>query len=300
MGESALASAAGEAITGAFLPTIDDAIVGAERVAILAEPPLREAAAKLDGLRIEAMIAVDEGAPMEPLASVAKRALPGADVKVEPAGEAALASWIPAAAQALAARRVDAVILGGAHSDHDPAIVAALEAGGRLFSRDTLDARIPGEAAAFVVLMRAFDAAARGLAPMARVLGHGQGRERARPDNDVSAYEALGLTAAVREATAPLERDGRTAGWLLTDLTFEMWRQEEWQSVWVRSQKVIGAPWLIESPAQRIGFLGAAALPLFVVMTSMAWSHGHAPSPLALALAGSDSGARAALALGAP
>ena len=131
--------------------------------------------------------------------------------------------------------------------------------------------------------MRAPDAARHRLTPLARVIGVGAGRERARPDNDDAAYEALGLTAAMRQATERLAAEGRTAGWLLTDLTYEMRRQNEWQSVWVRAQQVLGNPYVIEAPAQRIGYLGAAAMPLFVAMAATAWTHGYAPSSAALA-----------------
>jgi 3-oxoacyl-[acyl-carrier-protein] synthase-1 len=182
------------------------------------------------------------------------------------------------------------------HSDYDPRAVAALEQGGRLFSRDNLDARIPGEAAAFFVLMRLGDASRHRLSPLARVIGVGAGRERARPDNEHPAHEALGMTDAVRKATESL--DEGAVGWFLNDLTFEMRRQYEWQSVFVRSQRVLGRPYHLDSPAQRIGYLGAAALPLFVVMAATAWGHGYAPSDVALAAAGNDGGDRAALVLG--
>ena len=123
------------------------------------------------------------------------------------------------------------------------------------------------------------------------------GVERARPDNDEPAFEALGLTAAVRAATEPLVKSGQTAGWMITDLTSEMRRLYEWESVWVRAQKVLGNPYIIESPAQRIGYLGAAAMPLMVAMAATAWEHGYAPSPRALCTAGNDGGERAALCL---
>src|SRR5262249_51925019 len=145
---------------------------------------------------------------------------------------AATGAAVSAAIQALSRRRIDVAIVGGVHSDYDPRAIAKLETSGRLFSRDNLDSRIPGEAAAFFVITRTAEASRMGLAPLARVLGVGTGRESARHDNDEPAHQALGLTAAVRQATEPLAREGRTAGWLLTDLTFEMRRQYEWQSVW--------------------------------------------------------------------
>jgi 3-oxoacyl-[acyl-carrier-protein] synthase-1 len=303
MDEAPLANAKREAITMAFVPTLAGDLVGAERLVELSRAPFLEATAGLRELTAEVHVALDEGCPDAVLAghlveAMVKRAMPGATVHVEPRGEAAAATSIPAAIRALETRRADVAVIGGVHSDYDPRVIAALEASGRLFSRDNLDSRIPGEAAAFFVLMRAADVGRHGLAPVARIHGVGAGRERALPDNDEPAYEALGLSAAVRGATEKLAAEGRAAGWLLTDLTYEMRRQYEWQSVFVRTQKVLGVPYVIEAPAQRIGYLGAAAMPLFVAVAATAWRHGYAPSPLALALAGNDGGDRAAMVLG--
>jgi 3-oxoacyl-[acyl-carrier-protein] synthase-1 len=303
MAEAPLANAEGESVTMAFVPTLDGALVGPERLSALALAPFAEAVEPIRDLVADVHVAIDEGCEdaaltIHLLEAMVKRVMPAAVVRVEPKGEAAAGTLVPAAIRTLEARRADFVVIGGVHSDYDPRAIAALEASGRLFSRDNLDSRIPGEAAAFFVLMRAGEAGRYRLTPLARVLGTGAGRERARPDNDDAAYEALGLTAAMRQATERLAAEGRTAGWLLTDLTYEMRRQYEWQSVWVRAQKVLGNPYIIEAPAQRIGYLGAAAMPLFVAMTATAWAHGYAPSPLALALAGNDGGDRAALVLG--
>ena len=303
MGEAPLANGRGEAVTMAFVPTLDGRMAGAERLSALARPPFEEAVGPIRDLAAEVHVAIDEGCEDAPLVAhvleaMVKRVMPSAAVRVEARGEAAAGALVPAAIRTLESRRADFVVIGGVHSDYDPRVVSALEARGRLFSRDNLDSRMPGESAAFFVLMRAAEAGRYRLKPAARVLGVGGGKERARPDNDAPAYEALGLTAAMRQATEAIAADGRTAGWLLTDLTYEMWRQYEWQSVWVRAQKVLGVPYVIEAPAQRIGYLGAAAMPLFVAMASTAWRHGYAPSPLALALAGNDGGDRAAMVLG--
>lgn len=302
LGEAALADAAGEPITMAWVQAVEPRLVGPERLGALAQAPFEEAAAAVGDAAMEVHLALDEGYPdafvaRGILTAMVKRLAPAAKVTVEPQGEAALGALLPAALRTLEERRAEVVILGGVHSDYDPDAIAELEASGRLFSRDNLDARIPGEAAAFVVLMREPSAARRGLVPLARVLGVGTGTERARPDNDDPAHEAQGLSAAVRQATEPLLRTGQTAGWMLTDLTGEMRRLHEWESVWVRAQKALGRPYVIESPAQRIGYLGAAALPLFVAMAATAWEHGYAPSPTALLTAGTDGGARAALVL---
>jgi 3-oxoacyl-[acyl-carrier-protein] synthase I len=298
--EAPIADAKGEPIAMGFLPTLDGRLVGAERLAALARSPLEEAVAPVRDLAADVRIAIDEGSIEGVVAThlveaMVRRVMPAAKVEVEARGEAAPGAFVTAAIRALEARRTDVAVIGGAHSDYDP---RALEASGRLFSRNNLDARIPGEAAAFFVLMRAAEAPRHGLKALARVSGVGAGRERATPDDDESAYEALGMTTAVRQATEPLAAGGQTAGWMLTDLTSEMRRLYEWESVFARSQKVLGRPYVIESPAQRIGYLGAAALPIFVAVAATAWNHGYAPSPIALCMAGNDGGDRAALVLG--
>ncbi|APR88055.1 3-oxoacyl-(acyl-carrier-protein) synthase [Minicystis rosea] len=303
MAEAPLANDAGEPITMAFLPTLDGHLVGAERLAALACAPFEEAVSPVRDLAVEVHIAIDEGYEDAKLAAhmlgaMVSRITPAASVQVEARGEAAPGTLLPTAIRSLETRRTDVVVIGGVHSDYDPRAIATLEASGRLFSRDNLDARIPGEAAAFFVLMRASDAARLGLSPMARVLGVGTGRERATPENDLPAHEAHGLTAAVRKATEPIVAEGNTVGWILTDLTFEMWRHQEWQSVFMRMEGVLGRPYYADAPAQRIGYLGAAALPLFVVMAATGWSHGYAPAPRLLAIAGNDGGDRAAVVLG--
>jgi 3-oxoacyl-[acyl-carrier-protein] synthase I len=298
--EAPLADEGGEAITMAFLPTIDPRLVGAERLVALARPPLEEAVDVVRDARAEVHVALDEGLIDERFAcgifeTMVARLMPNATVSVEARGEAALGARLPAVLQALETRRLDVAVFGGVHSDYDPRIIAALEAEGRLFSPQNLDARMPGECAAFFVLMRPGDARRLRLEPLANVIGVGSGRERARPDNDHPAYEALGMTAAVKNASAPLVERGRKAGWMFTDLTFEPRRQLEWQSVFTRSQRLLTEPYIIESPGQRIGYLGAAAMPLFVAIAATAWEHGYAPSPTALAVAGADGGERAAL-----
>ena len=302
MSEAPLANAEGEPIAMAFVPSVDGALVGAERLAVLARAPFEEAVSPIRDLAAEVYVVIDEDQEDEPFAirlleAMVTRAMPAASVEVKATGAAGPGALIASAVRALESRRADVVVIGGVHSDYDPRAIAALEQSGRLFSRENLDSRIPGEAAAFFVLMRAGDARRQGLAALARIVGTGSGIERARLDNDVPAHEALGLTAAIRQATEPLA-EGQTVGWILSDLTFEMWRQLEWQSVLMRVQEVLGNPYYADAPAQRIGYLGAAAVPLFVAVAATGWQYGYAPAPLMVAMAGSDLGARTALVLG--
>jgi len=148
--------------------------------------------------------------------------------------------------------------------------------------------------------MRSDHAARLGLKALAHLENVGRAEESARPDNDEPAFRALALTAAVRQATASLVSSREAAGWYLTDLTGEMWRLHEWEAVFVRTQKLLVKPYRIEAPAQRLGYLGAAAMPLFMAMAATAWQYGYAPSPTALATATADRGGRMALVLQEP
>ena len=56
----------------------------------------------------------------------------------------------------------------------------------------------------------------------------------------------------------------------------------------------------LEEPAQRLGHLGAAAMPLHLALASEAYPRGFAPHSLALSIGGSDGGERAVVVIGAP
>ena len=190
-----------------------------------------------------------------------------------------------------------AALLGGVHTDYDPARIEALARAGRLFRPGRLDALIPGEGAAFALLMRPDAARRHRIAASARVHAAHTGISRARPDNDEPAFEASALTGCVKKAGAELREGGQKAGWILTDATFEAHRTSELHTVILRSQGALCSPQQIDAPSHRMGDLGAAAMPLHIVLASEAFRRGWAPHPIALALAGSDAGERAAMLL---
>jgi len=156
---------------------------------------------------------------------------------------------------------------------------------------------LPGEGAAFVVLTREETARRLDLSPAARVGGVGTGVDRSRPDNDASALEATGTTAAIRAAAEDLVESGLRAGWAISDHTFEARRVLEWQAAVIRTHTLWGEPHHVEAPAQRIGNLGAAALPFAMALAAEGWRRGYAPSGIVMALAGSDAGERGAVLL---
>ncbi|WP_437491566.1 beta-ketoacyl synthase N-terminal-like domain-containing protein [Sorangium sp. So ce1014] len=317
MREAPLVDGAGEPVTMCFLPTLDPLVTGAPRAALLAARALGEALEKLGpaarGLRMQMTLCLDEHLGQRPpggeapaqwlaaeLAARAQAHAPELAVKVSTRGSAAAGFVLPELCDALGRGAIDAALLGGVHTDYDPARIAALDAAGRIFRPDNLDALIPGECAAFVVLMRPDVARRALLREQGQIVGVATAHERARPDNDESAFQAAGLTAALRSALAPLSERGLRAGWMLTDLTFETFRHFELQAASVRTQHLFCDPQQVESPAQRIGHLGAAAMPLHLSIVSEGFTRGFAPHPCAVSVAGSDGGERAALVVVAP
>lgn len=307
----------GDGVTMCFLPTIDPLLTGAERAVKLALPALDEAirpvAAVLNRLRVKVVLCMDEQLGVQgpdgqlPGTTVgawviqrAGETAPQVHLETSIRGPAGPGLALQGVYDALARGSVEAVILGGVHTDYDPARVRALAQAGRLFKPDNLDSIIPGEHAAFLVLMRPDIARTYKLTPLANLFAVGTAFDKVRPDNDEPAFEAIGLTVAIRKAGAPLADMKLRAGWLLTDLSFETHRLFELQSMIVRTQSLWTEPQQWDPPALRMGALGAAALPMEVTLAAEGWRRGWAPHSIAFACAGSDGGERSALLLMRP
>jgi 3-oxoacyl-[acyl-carrier-protein] synthase-1 len=306
-----------ELVTIGSVPVLDPLSVGADRVRALALAALEEALEPLSSLdaplRLRVLLAlepalangrVQDEAPAQRLASDVRRRLRKmghqAEVDALPTGAAAPCAGLIAACEALARGEADALLLGGSHSDYDPAIVRALSEQGRLFGSGKVNGIIPGECAAFVLLALPSVARKRGLEVRAHFHAAGLGFEKASADNDEPAFRALGLTHAIRGLGAAMDPEGVRAGWLLSDMTAETHRVSEWQAAYVRTQALWCDPQCIEAPAHRLGRLGAAALPLHVALAATAWRHSFAPHSVAISLVGSESGERGATLWSAP
>jgi 3-oxoacyl-[acyl-carrier-protein] synthase-1 len=311
--EAPLIDSEDEPVTIGSVPTLDPLLVGADRVRRLAEAALDEALEELGahvaGARLRVVLGLDEHlgrktGPAQPTQAdllageirevLVKRGAAAVTVEAVPRGEASAGLRLQAACDELSGRGVDLVLLGGAHSDYDPEIIQRLSALGRLFGAGNVNGVIPGESAAFVVLATPSFAGQRDLAPRALLHAIGTGFEKAGPDNDHPASEALGITQAVRTATGAMESEKLRAGWILTDMTAEVHRVFEWQTAFVRAQRFLCHPQWIDAPAQKLGRLGAAALPVQIAIAATAWRYGFGPHSRALSMVGSDSGERVA------
>jgi 3-oxoacyl-[acyl-carrier-protein] synthase I len=312
MQEGPLLDPDGEPVTICALPTLDPRVTGMTRLLDLALPVLDETLAQIGSactrLRAKLLLCLDEafgarGVANELSSTAARRAgahFAEVTVSLCARGPAALGMVLDDALGEIERNQVDVLVVLGAHTDYDKDRVAALAAACRLFRPDRLEALIPGECAACVVIVKPALARARELSARVRLHATGTGWEKARPDNDESAFAATGLTAALRKVGETLSEDGLRAGWLLTDLTSEPFRYYEFSAALARTQRYLCEPQHADSPAQRLGYLGAAAMPLHLVLAAQAYRHGWAPHPIAISLAGSDAGERATLLLSAP
>jgi 3-oxoacyl-[acyl-carrier-protein] synthase-1 len=309
-----LARGEGEQVTMGFDATLDPYLVGEERAAALAVTALDEAVTPLlssaQPLTAKLILCLD--APLEPVPrgqpapgarlahlvhTRAKELVPGIVLEIAARSGPGAAFAVMDDLEALASRKLDVVVLGGVHTDYDPETIATLDEQERIFTPENLDAIVPGEAAAFAVLTREDTARRLGCRPAARLGGVGTAVGGARADGEGSAFDATALGAALRAAGEELTETGLRAGWAICDHTFEARRIMEWQAAVTRTHALWGQPHHLDAPAQRIGHLGAAALPLAMVLASEAWRRGYAPSGVALAFAGSDAGERGAMLL---
>jgi len=300
----------GEPLLAGTVPVLEPLLVGAARVVELGKRALddlfQDGGSVLGGLRLRVWLCIDEWLAERDAEGVVpsvellrllrvharSRFGEGVEVRVCAMGAASPGRILEDALAELDAGDVDAVVLGGAHSDQCPVRVRALWSASRLYSSENLDGVLPGEGAAFVSFMQPAAARRLGARSAAHLVALGTGHDKARPDNDESAFAAAGLTLAVRSATEALSAQGLRVGWQLNDLGFESFRTSEWMSVMTRTQAIWQEPQVSDSPCQRLGHLGAATLPVQLALAVEAWRRGYAPHRRLLCLAGSDDGFR--------
>ncbi len=299
----------GEPVTmGCFAP-LPVPLVGADRLLELALPALSEAVAplvnELRSLRCKLVLLGDEpigqapvlGPEQLPRLRNALYAQLETNVPVETVagGAGGIGDVLESAFEQFSNGALDAVILGGLHTDYDLARLHWLAGEQRLFTTSQLDALLPGEAAAFLVVVKPGGLAQAKLKALAHLVGVAHAREKARFDNDEAASEAGALTVCVRRAAAPLIDAKQKLGWFWTDANLEVFRVQELQSILARTQHLFDETQVLEAPAQRLGDLGAASAPVHLSLAVEAWRRNHAPGKAALSTTGSDGGARTAL-----
>lgn len=308
--ESRFVDRGGEPIALATVSSIGDDVVGRDRFVALAAPALAEAAAPWSRRfaprgqappPLPVLLALPaEVDPLDPrggrlLAAVAERSGAAIDLarsRVVSQGRAAGVFAIEQAAARLAAGADEAVLVGGVDSHFDPDRLEELDRARRLHGPGAENGFIPGEGAAFVLLA---SRRRSGTDPRhASVVGVGTEHEP-RPFGAAEPCHALGMTLAAKRAIAPA--GAARIGWALTDVVGERHRVDEWLYASGRIQSSLAEDLHHDAPLMVTGDLGAASLPLLVVLACVGWQTECAPSDLAILAAHSDGAERGAVLL---
>ena len=168
--------------------------------------------------------------------------------------------------------------------------LAYLDSAGRLKSYTRPRGAIPGEAAVALVIESVYDLSQRGIIPYCSIDGAGFAVEPV-PVNSSEPCLGEGLTHAVYSALDAAGCDKRNIKEVYCDLNGEEYRTHEWMLTLCRA---LEEPFLVH-PADCIGDVGAASLPLLVAMAGMALQRGYAVNDRVLAWASSDFGSRGAI-----
>lgn len=195
------------------------------------------------------------------------------------------ADLVRLAAEALRRGELDVALVCGAHTDHDEARVRALVERGELYTNDHIEGSFAGEQAACVALGPASRSTLR--APLARLVG----AAAADAPREALDGEQLDALSELADAIAPSGLE-RKVGWVLSDAAFDPRTLREHGAWLTRRASLFGGTYLLDYPAQRIGALGAAALPFGLAVVGTTWSRGAGPEGAAAVLSQSDAGRR--------
>lgn len=187
--------------------------------------------------------------------------------------------------------QVDAVVVAGVDSYLAPETLEWLEAEEQLHGAGPLNNAwgfIPGEAAGALLVAPA--AASSG--GWADVLAVGLGREsKLNKSGEVCIGE--GLTQALRRALDEVPGEGVIDN-VVCDMNGEAYRADEYGFCGLRVRDRLRDPTDFLAPADCWGDVGAAGLPLHLLLAASAGRKGHAKGPLTLLWGSSDGGGRGA------
>jgi 3-oxoacyl-[acyl-carrier-protein] synthase-1 len=216
-------------------------------------------------------------------------------VAVFPHGHAAGGLALEAGLHGMARRAFDACVVVGADSYIDPDTLTWLEQGEQLHGAGMLNNAwgfVPGEGAGAVLLAHA-DVAARGdfhLAP--QLLRVASATER-NGSKSTRVCVGEGLTEALRSALSATP-EGVKVSDIFCDMNGEPYRADEYGFACLRLGERLPDAADFIAPADCWGDVGAASVPLYMGLATMAGLKGYAKGDCALVWASSEAGQRAA------
>jgi 3-oxoacyl-[acyl-carrier-protein] synthase-1 len=185
----------------------------------------------------------------------------------------------------------DHCVVAGVDSYLSGPTLASFHAAGRLLTAKNSDGFIPGEAAAGVLLSRS------SAAPVAvECVGIGWGQEPALPGSG-EPLRADGLTQAYRAALQAAGCGFPALDYRLADIAGEQYAFKEAALALLRTMRVRKEAFTIWHPADCVGRVGAASVPLVLGVALAAARKSYSPGPGALCHFTDDTGLRAAAVL---
>jgi 3-oxoacyl-[acyl-carrier-protein] synthase-1 len=296
----------GDLMPGALDAELDPSIIGPKRLLLLAETALREACAPLSASRVPRLrlpvylglseirpgftewdaeavkfgLARFEGLPTELL-----------EVKVFTHGHAAGLSALAIAVEQIRQGAFEVCLVGGVDSYVQPDTMEWLDANRQLAGAVSRSGFVPGEGAAFCLLMTERACDQLGFMPIARVLAVATGSEsKLIKTEDMCLGE--GLSETVRQAVSGLNQAAERINEVICDINGERYRSEEWGFVCLRLGEYFDDPTAYLSPAECWGDMGAASGPLFAMLACQAAARGYSKGPRTLFWASSEGGIR--------
>lgn len=229
-------------------------------------------------------------APMLPIDSLRLKAMMISAPSRTPRS-AALA--LAQACEALARGELDAAVVAAFESQLDGPYLDELLAAGRLHSIDRPGGIVPGEGAAVFVIETAEAARRRKQPVLARLVALALEQE---PEGRTSKQPSQAAVLA-RALQTVLATDPGAYHRLIVDHSGERWRFREWALAEPRALGSLPPRWGLWHPADSIGDIGAAFIPLAVSWATQAFARSYAGPGGILIAAMSDTGERAALTL---
>jgi 3-oxoacyl-[acyl-carrier-protein] synthase I len=296
-------------------PWLEDEPDCVERMWALAKPALRESLVALDTyarkshLRLLVLLGLPTLRPglsadrhkwlAQNLRDTLLQSVGAVTVEVLAADHASALKALELGCQQLATQRVDACLVGGVDSFLCAETLNWLESEGRLFSARNPRGVIPGEAAAFCLLMMSTRCHQLGLLSLAGVASVATAKEPA-PLGSRAVCTGEGLSQVFRTVLEKLAPTSRV-DYVLCDLNGEPYRADEFAFALARTSERFIQPCRFRAPVDCWGDVGAATGALLLVLAASAWQRGYAPGTLLLASTSSGANSlRAATLLQAP
>ncbi|MGE5152640.1 MAG: hypothetical protein ACM3ST_01375 [Bdellovibrio bacteriovorus] len=285
---------------------------GADRLAALLLPAIREAMTPLNGLpqrekaRIVLMLALPPDRPggpprlAETLLEAVGQQLPEwfVSARAYACGHAAGHLALGGAIESLNGATFEAALVAGVDSYLAPETLEWLESCDQLHGAGPLNNAwgfIPGEAAAALLLVSPREATRWRLDVLGEVAGLGIAQETKLIKTDAVCI-GEGLTAALRAALGGLA-PGELVHNCFCDMNGETYRADEFGFASLRTRERFRSATDFVAPADCWGDIGAAGMPLHSALALIAHRKRYGKGPISLVWASSESGERGAVLL---